>query len=1262
MSFSSLDPFNKPLILNKNNNNYMYLFKGAARKKQEIEQEIINETETGESEVLAEPLAKSLSKPTSVINKALTESIVQAVEKVEESVPQEFKIVSIAFSEYVENLFKTKELRTIPDKRWIPIIHMNYNIESKEAILDKLNGKNTTIADPLNTDFMVVGKPQSADLEGIEVTVIDTNIDAEEYTSVFTKNKFYIKLQPGTKVRIVGFDYLIQSQYQDAPNNVTPLSRLPYYSYHVTSDRINTVNMLDMYSLEDNKTDPDQFLNGTEGYGDFMRHTGMAMLFSKKYKTNNFTPELKYYINRVVDTVVSFIECKDTDGYSNYPVNSSLEQGRSPLEICDTRSLIKFANNNGQVYPTPQVINLVNQGSINAKGFNYSEISRVIMPQFIIDFEKNEKEETKISKFIDYGYYSYNYPTTKVSYSINNKFIQSIVAKNQYDRGVNYYYNSTDPVQLIQDRIKDSAKRYMKTFNFDFDKLNITKMIDFDYVIYDKTFRNFDDTQEKRDYLISKGVIKDDQFYYNKITQHKICCVHEYNDIFGLSQPVNLFIEIDSGNKQCSICGFTTTNVIEDSWRETAEDPDKHVVSKYYAKFNNLFEYIGIIDTDIYEEFDTIFDTNIKLLQENTDNNTVYNVDTSEYIRVNKSSPMYLMYLEMANKSPNDTYLKNLVTRQYNTLKKKAEMEFLSKINDPKKYTKAKQKFIKDFDKKYKQELFKRINNDLNKKYDKEQMEKIKLSWVNKLTEIYTYIDTYTAAIYSLETFANVSANILDTIETNVKGLDSKNSYVSREDLIDRIESLYDDLNKLTNNNIKPLLNSLVIPNLVGKSDYTNTLTQAVKELNKTFGDNAYTSEYIEILLTDFMILNNVINNKNGSSDKLHDYNYSELYNVSYNSIELFTLVNSLTENERKCLENVKTFFPTEQFENISKTFFKHDPVEVIAKSCEIDNANISDDRVEEIFEKIDKLIKTPLLVEYYNSADKCFEKRWGLITDKCVNPKGKDSFMILKKLLNFWYHETIKRTIAAKLDYREIGKLTNEDLLDTSSEINLANLDIEQGIVSSVHNVKSKNEENSKFTKTSYIKCFEARLINYINTLTTPCFNGITESIYEKNINSVLKQKTKQDSKNVNSQSDKSLLLIPLINKVHIIAKMEYDREYTIVGSSSGAFENIVEALLHEMSVNIAKKVVNEQFYNENILMSLEDTITRDIPEEYHNYDDLIKKANSWNENEIKFLQNKREQLKELNPDEYNDENVQFVIESLDSNEYIGENENDLE
>ena len=218
MSFSSLDPFNKPLILNKNNNNYMYLLKGAARKKQEIEQEVINETETGESEALAEPLtkslnnslSKSLSKPTSVINKALTESIVQAVEKVEESVPQEFKIVSIAFSEYVENLFKTKELRTIPDKRWIPIIHMNYNIESKEAILDKLNGKNTTIADPLNTDFMVVGKPQSTDLEGIEVTVIDTNIDAEEYTSVFTKNKFYIKLQPGTKVRIVGFDYLIQ--------------------------------------------------------------------------------------------------------------------------------------------------------------------------------------------------------------------------------------------------------------------------------------------------------------------------------------------------------------------------------------------------------------------------------------------------------------------------------------------------------------------------------------------------------------------------------------------------------------------------------------------------------------------------------------------------------------------------------------------------------------------------------------------------------------------------------------------------------------------------------------------------------------------------------------------------------------------------------------------------------------------------------------------------------------------------------------------
>ena len=73
MSFSSLDPFNKPLILNKNNNNYMYLFKGAARKKQEIEQEIINETETGESEVLAEPLAKSLSKPTSVINKARSE-------------------------------------------------------------------------------------------------------------------------------------------------------------------------------------------------------------------------------------------------------------------------------------------------------------------------------------------------------------------------------------------------------------------------------------------------------------------------------------------------------------------------------------------------------------------------------------------------------------------------------------------------------------------------------------------------------------------------------------------------------------------------------------------------------------------------------------------------------------------------------------------------------------------------------------------------------------------------------------------------------------------------------------------------------------------------------------------------------------------------------------------------------------------------------------------------------------------------------------
>ena len=566
--------------------------------------------------------------------------------------------------------------------------------------------------------------------------------------------------------------------------------------------------------------------------------------------------------------------------------------------------------------------------------------------------------------------------------------------------------------------------------------------------------------------------------------------------------------------------------------------------------------------------------------------------------------------------SPESTFLKHRVdmelTRFYNAKKAELPEEYSQELID---------KFNAAFEKN-KPKLVQQIVSAIPKEIYSELQENYISRNVTNLLKEYNIV----SAMYVLQRNfnANITSDVIESFDIH----------------IDSIRDIYTDLNTQTNSNVSLDLDPTI--EFGTTSSYTSALTNALTTLKQNLKD---TTSDISLILLQAIENYNTLNTE-----------YCAQTMIEFDTTKLYNIIPKLSYNDINSL--LSLFFIPQPIVLKLGNIYRTPGITLDCKDSTTD--------IQQIHKTISSILDTVVTTNiemYYPALTECKSAYDQYL---CLNDCDTKDIDPVFKDLNHVYKNTNTRYIddnpfSSKIDYHDIpdGDLFIDVDIEDSTMVSTTTEPFKQ----ETYEICNTDPTSSKLNQ-NFFKCFKTNFTKCCDYFNTTCVD-VPDSTFFSTEWFANQFKSFKYKVNESKQQTKynRFTILNVINTLRNSYDPDYDYKYTYY--EPGTYENLLNSFFAEVEDNL-KRGIPESKYSE-ILDNLKELIDKDIPQEYLEFVEMSKKVVLYYKLEQRYLEayNKRvndDSLQSKGLVDYNENDPRNAnkLEELDSNEYIGEEEND--
>ena len=650
-------------------------------------------------------------------------------------------------------------------------------------------------------------------------------------------------------------------------------------------------------------------------------------------------------------------------------------------------------------------------------------------------------------------------------------------------------------------------------------------------------------------------------------------------------------------NNICTNCGAELMpNELGEGWRETGDLDPDQISSKYFKQYNDLVKTCGLESTP---EFWNEFDKQYESLPMLDKNDLI--------VKITKD----------AVASPESTFLKHRVdielTRFYNAKKTELPEEYSQELID---------KFNSAFEKN-KPKLIQQIVSAI----PKEIYSELQTNYINRNVTNLVKEYNIVSAMYILQRNfnANITSDVLESFDIHV----------------DPIRDIYSDLNTQTNSNVSLDLDPTI--EFGTTSSYTSALTNALTTLKQNLKDA--TTNDISLILLQAIENYNTLNTE-----------YCAQTMIEFDTTKLYNIIPKLSYNDINSL--LSLFFIPQPIVLKLGNIYRTPGITLDCKDSTTDIQQIH----KTISSILDSVVTTNIEM-YYPALTECKSAYDQYL---CLNDCDTKDIEPVFKDLNHVYKNTNTRYIddkpfSSKIDYHDIpdGDLFIDVDIEDSTMVSTTTEPFKQ----ETYEICNTDPTSSKLNQ-NFFKCFKTNFTKCCDYFNTTCVNVPDTTLFSTEWFAKQFKSFKYKVNEIKQQTKYNrFTILNVINTIRNSYDSDYDYKYTYY--EPGTYENLLNSFFTEVEDNL-KRGIPESKYTE-ILDNLKELIDKDIPQEYLEFVEMSKKVVLYYKLEQRYLEayNKRvnnDSLQSKGLVDYNEDDPRNAnkLEELDSNEYIGEEEND--